>query len=426
MPRSATTVSFRWQAPLQIPDWMKGDAQPYVRPTAIVLGIILALLFFWPVGTGRHEGRPTIAQNVETAAKAIPSPYEEPVAQPQSEQGRVRAIVEQMYSSRIKFGRRSLDDMQRYLSAELYYLLKFVEAREEPGLDYDPFEMAQDYRTGFSVREPSITGTSATIVVDLAPFNNDGKFEQVILMLARQENGEWKISDLASPDETISLKEMLLNPVSANHEGEADEDNDAEIEMAQINNSLIITTGQIIPGSGVKLREKPSISGKMLGVLKQSTEVIILSQEGPEEEIEGIKANWFAILVDKSLFGWAFGGFIGNIREHELPGKVPEEIMRFTVKFFEDSDFQENHIRFPLKVVSETPDGKDVSILSQGGYESPLTIRYREAVETAFFLPAADSFALRIRGKGCGILVYYIFKTIENSIVLVEIRDCSD
>ncbi|EKD83664.1 MAG: hypothetical protein ACD_39C00538G0006 [uncultured bacterium] len=418
-------MPFRWQAQLQIPDWMKGDAQPYVGPTAVGLGIILSLLFFWPNGTGKHENQPTIVKNVEAAAKAIPAPDEDPVTQPQSEQSRVRAIVEQMYSSRIKFGRRSLDEMQPYLSAELYYLLKFDDAREEPGIDYDPFEMAQDYRTGFRVGEPSITGTSATIVVDLAPFNNDSKFEQVILMLARQENGEWKISDLASPDETISLKEMLLNPVAANHENESDEENDAEIEMPQINNSLIITTGQIIPGSGVKLREKPSVSGKMLGVLKQSSEVIILSQEGPEEEIEGIKANWFAILVDKNLLGWAFGGFIGNIREHELPDKVPEEIMRFTVNFFEDSGFQEKHIRFPLKVVSETPDGKEVSMLSQGGYESPLTIRYREAVETAFFLPTADSFALRIRGKGCGIIVYYIFNTIENSIFLVEIRDYS-
>lgn len=246
------------------------------------------------------------------------------------------------------------------------------------------------------------------------------------------------------PEETIEEQKDIItstpapvpsvsqqNPTSQENTTVSIENNDQKITPVesfpvQISDNIYMITGQISAKSGISIRETPSVNGKKLGMLKYATKVAILSQDGPTETIEGIESNWFKILAGDSIVGWAFGGFFENIEEHILPGKAPVKIKQFADLFFGNKDFQGKHIRFPLKFRSQGPDTEEEEeTMLPGDYKEPLSINFRESVETAFSLISPENFTLRVRGKESGILVLYNFEIQADEIFLVEVLDLS-
>lgn len=67
--------------------------------------------------------------------------------------------------------------------------------------------------------------------------------------------------------------------------------------------------GRLISGAGVRLRERPSTSGKELARLSLGTEVIELERSAKDETIGGTSAPWLRIKTSEGKEGWIFGSF---------------------------------------------------------------------------------------------------------------------
>ncbi len=72
--------------------------------------------------------------------------------------------------------------------------------------------------------------------------------------------------------------------------------------------------------SGLSMREKPARSAKLIIKLQQGTKVEIIDKNGPAEQIEGKRSNWFKI-VSGGHTGWVFGGFIQETQTKPEPSK---------------------------------------------------------------------------------------------------------
>lgn len=66
---------------------------------------------------------------------------------------------------------------------------------------------------------------------------------------------------------------------------------------------------RLISGAGVRLREKPSTSGKELTRLTMGTEVTELERSPKEETVGGISAPWIKVKTAEGKEGWIFGSF---------------------------------------------------------------------------------------------------------------------
>ena len=92
---------------------------------------------------------------------------------------------------------------------------------------------------------------------------------------------------------------------------------------------------------GLRIRNKPTLSGSKIGVLYDRMKVKIISV-GEETTIDGIKSNWVQILLpletiksNKNVYGWIFGGYL------------TDKLEPFSTKKWTDNDLQRYLCRFP-------------------------------------------------------------------------------
>lgn len=85
---------------------------------------------------------------------------------------------------------------------------------------------------------------------------------------------------------------------------------------------------------GLRIRNKPTLSGSKIGVLYDRMKVKIISV-GEETTIDGIKSNWVQILLpletiksNKNVYGWIFGGYL------------TDKLEPFSTKKWTDNDLQ--------------------------------------------------------------------------------------
>ncbi len=92
---------------------------------------------------------------------------------------------------------------------------------------------------------------------------------------------------------------------------------------------------------GLRIRNKPTLSGSKIGVLYDRMKVKIISV-GDETTIDGIKSNWVQILLPietikskENVYGWIFGGYL------------TDKLEPFSTKKWTDNDLQRYLCRFP-------------------------------------------------------------------------------
>ena len=59
----------------------------------------------------------------------------------------------------------------------------------------------------------------------------------------------------------------------------------------------------IAAASGLSLREKPARNAKLIVKLRQGTKIEVIDRNGPEEQIEGKRSNWFKVVRVPTLAG---------------------------------------------------------------------------------------------------------------------------
>ena len=92
---------------------------------------------------------------------------------------------------------------------------------------------------------------------------------------------------------------------------------------------------------GLRIRNKPSLSGSKIGVLFDRMKVKVISV-GEATTIDGIKSNWIKILLPletvkskENVYGWIFGGYL------------TDKLEPFSTKKWTDNDLQRYLCRFP-------------------------------------------------------------------------------
>lgn len=68
-------------------------------------------------------------------------------------------------------------------------------------------------------------------------------------------------------------------------------------------------TAKVIESEGLILRDKPTMQGRQLALMKEKEEVLVQSDDGPEETLYGRKSRWFEVKY-RGIQGYAFGGFL--------------------------------------------------------------------------------------------------------------------
>ena len=92
---------------------------------------------------------------------------------------------------------------------------------------------------------------------------------------------------------------------------------------------------------GLRIRNKPDLSGDKIGILYDRMNVKIISV-GEETTVDGIKSNWIKILLPietvqakENVYGWIFGGYL------------TDKLEPFSTKEWTDNDLQRYLCRFP-------------------------------------------------------------------------------
>jgi hypothetical protein len=68
--------------------------------------------------------------------------------------------------------------------------------------------------------------------------------------------------------------------------------------------------------TNLRLREKPSLSAAIVGLVKNQPHLII--EKGPEATIDGVKGNWVRIRpLAGNRIGWAFSGYLRRLTDKE-------------------------------------------------------------------------------------------------------------
>lgn len=68
-------------------------------------------------------------------------------------------------------------------------------------------------------------------------------------------------------------------------------------------------TGKVIAKSGLTLRERPGTQYKKITIMPYDSEVFVIDQTGPQDEIEDIKGFWVKVDYQGNQ-GWVFSGFL--------------------------------------------------------------------------------------------------------------------
>lgn len=85
----------------------------------------------------------------------------------------------------------------------------------------------------------------------------------------------------------------------------------------------IVKTATIVSRTGLFLRTAPDAKSKKIDFMTFGTKVIILSNNGPRDELNDKEGNWYKIKFHNNE-GWAFGGYIFEGDRKEEIEKVNE------------------------------------------------------------------------------------------------------
>ena len=91
---------------------------------------------------------------------------------------------------------------------------------------------------------------------------------------------------------------------------------------------------------GLRIRNKPDLSGNKIGVLYDRMKVKIISV-GKETTIDGIKSNWIKILLPietaqtkENVYGWIFGGYLTDkLEPFSTKGWTDKDLQRYLCRF---------------------------------------------------------------------------------------------
>ena len=72
----------------------------------------------------------------------------------------------------------------------------------------------------------------------------------------------------------------------------------------------------ISASKGLRMRDKPSLKGKKIGVIPFNTKVTFLEEKGANIVLVGRKGRWTKVKWDKKR-GWVFGGFLSREKNNE-------------------------------------------------------------------------------------------------------------
>ncbi len=68
-------------------------------------------------------------------------------------------------------------------------------------------------------------------------------------------------------------------------------------------------TAKVIEPEGLILRDRPTMQGRQLALMKEKEEVLVQRDDGPEDTLHGRKSRWFEVKY-KGIKGYAFGAFL--------------------------------------------------------------------------------------------------------------------
>lgn len=67
---------------------------------------------------------------------------------------------------------------------------------------------------------------------------------------------------------------------------------------------------QAIIIDNLNIRDKPSLSGKKIGMLKKRSEVTLYEESENWDEIDSGKNPWYKVKIDAENYGWVYGGYV--------------------------------------------------------------------------------------------------------------------
>jgi hypothetical protein len=71
---------------------------------------------------------------------------------------------------------------------------------------------------------------------------------------------------------------------------------------------------------GLRVRSEPSLKGALVDKLALDEEVLVLGTAGKPETIDGLRADWLALVDMAGRSGWAFGGYLACDTERAAEG----------------------------------------------------------------------------------------------------------
>ncbi len=203
--------------------------------------------------------------------------------------------------------------------------------------------------------------------------------------------------------------------------------------------------GEVVAKSGAILRDRPSRKGRAIETIPNSKMVFVVATDGPQETIDNTTANWYKVQAMSKQEGWVFGALIGPLEKKEVTQKregpnnikpseiqlsdkagkpIKPEIQSFITRFFNDEEFQINHIRFPLTTKWGGPDEEGENKISKSELNQPYSLKYAEKINLTIE-NRNDGFELIVTGVECGISVTYVFKSMNGDNFLIEVNDYS-
>lgn len=243
---------------------------------------------------------PNIPPASTPQAQNVPSPVTVTPAQPKvappagidkinSDKKTVKATVMRFYEMWLNDkAMTKTESLKPYVTEQVYLLYK--KAEDEDRIESDPFINAQDHTKSWSLDDPDVMGTKASIIFSFTE-ERRGEIPMATVNLEKQENGTWLISNVCDPnDPTSDLLTSLTKPS----------------DSAPANLSPQQTA--YIAGDNVTLRKTPKIlKDNKVSLLKLNTKVSVKTQQKQEDG-----TIWVMLVTETGVTGWVRGDFVGN------------------------------------------------------------------------------------------------------------------
>lgn len=118
----------------------------------------------------------------------------------------------------------------------------------------------------------------------------------------------------------------------------------------------------VIASSGLRMRESPNLESKKIVTIPFASKVKILSRDGAQQEIHGIRGNWLEVDWNEKR-GWVFDGYLRSFNPESLRKKASEHY-RALIRKEMDSPEQFFQAYLPR---SSNQTAKDIEIVSALG-----------------------------------------------------------